>query len=167
MSMNPTRAFAGAADLAGLLSAAVQSAAVETSGRGTLAIAGAIDGGPEIRMTAAELEAVGMAAIVTATPWSMPASRFEGPRLDTLLTALRARGDEVVFSALDGCSVTIRRAFLERYGAILAMRQDGWALSVRDRGPFWLMLPFDDDAEPRNDRYYDQAIWRVSRIEVR
>lgn len=136
-------------------------------GRGTLVVAGALDAGTEVRLDAAALEAVGMTSIVTATPWSMPASRFEGPRVDALLASLGARGEEVVLHALDGYRVTLRRGFLERYGAILAMRQDGRALSVRDRGPLWLMLPFDGHAELRNDRHYYEAIWQVHRIEVR
>ena len=167
MSMTPTRALALTAILAPLLCAHPSTAAAETSGRGGLVVTGAIDRGPEVRLAPADLATVGLTAIVTATPWSVNAARFEGPRLDALLAMLGARGREVVLSALDGYSVTLSREFLERYGAILAMRQDGRPLSVRDRGPYWLMFPFDDHAELRNDRYYYQAIWQVNRIEVR
>lgn len=163
----PASALALAAALAGLLCASLPAWAAEAPGRGVLVVAGATARGPEVSLAPADLEAVGVTAIVTATPWSVPASRFEGPRLDALLTMLGARGGEVVLSALDGYSVTVSRGFLERYGAILAMRQDGRPLSVRDRGPYWLMFPFDDHAELRNDRYYYQAIWQVNRIEVR
>ncbi|NYZ11115.1 hypothetical protein HL658_01020 [Azospirillum sp. RWY-5-1] len=167
MSMTPASVLALTAVLAGLLGAPIPASAAEPSGRGMLIVTGATDRGPEVRLAPSDLEAAGVTAIVTATPWSVPASRFEGPRLDALLTALGARGGEVVLSALDGYSVTLPRGLLERYGAILAMRQDGRPLSVRDRGPYWLMFPFDDHAELRNDRHYYQAIWQVNRIEVR
>lgn len=163
----PAGALALVTLLAGLLCAPGPARSAEAPARGVLVVAGATARGPEVRLAPADLEAVGMTVIVTATPWSVPASRFEGPRLDALLTTLGARGGEVVLSALDGYSVTLPRGFLERYGAILAMRQDGRPLSVRDRGPYWLMFPFDDHPELRNDRHYYQAIWQVSRIEVR
>jgi hypothetical protein len=52
------------------------------------------------------------------------------------------------------------------YGIILARRVDGKALSVRDKGPLFLMYPFDAYAELRRDDLYSRAVWQIRHIAV-
>ena len=51
------------------------------------------------------------------------------------------------------------------YDAILAMEADGKPLSLREKGPLWLMYPISDHAELKDPIYLRRLIWQVVRIE--
>ena len=39
-------------------------------------------------------------------------------------------------------------------------------MSVRDKGPVWVLYPFDAGAEYRTDLIYERSIWQLDRIDV-
>ena len=50
--------------------------------------------------------------------------------------------------------------------AILAIEANGKPLSVRDKGPIWLLYPFDSDARYQTEVIYARSIWQIERMEV-
>ena len=48
----------------------------------------------------------------------------------------------------------------------LAIEADGKPLSVRDKGPIWLLYPFDSDAQYQTEVIYARSIWQIERMEV-
>ena len=53
------------------------------------------------------------------------------------------------------------------YPVILATRLDGAEMSVRDKGPIFVIYPFDDAPELNNETYFGRSAWQVKSIEVR
>ena len=51
-------------------------------------------------------------------------------------------------------------------GPIVAYRMDGETMSVRDKGPLWIVYPYDSDADYRTEVIYSRSIWQLDRIEV-
>jgi hypothetical protein len=49
-------------------------------------------------------------------------------------------------------------------GAILAYRMNGAELSVRDKGPLWIMFPFDDKPELKSELIYSQSVWQLRKM---
>lgn len=45
-------------------------------------------------------------------------------------------------------------ADFEKLNVILAYRRDGKAMPVRDKGPLWIMYPFDDNPAIKTDLYF-------------
>lgn len=107
------------------------------------------------------------ARVVTATKWTQGRVTFEGVRMRDLLRAVGADGREVVAIALNDYRVTIPVADFERYDVILAWRRDGQDMPVRDKGPFWIMYPFDQHDELRAEPYFGRSIWQIKSLEVR
>lgn len=127
------------------------------------------DGAVGRTLSAAEIEALPAGRIRTATPWSEK-SDFDGPPLTDVLKLAglwpAGAGATVVLTAADDYTVRIPLADIERLKPILAHRQDGKPLSLRTRGPYWLIFPFDDTPAIQNDLWYYRAIWQIIRIAV-
>lgn len=110
----------------------------------------------------AMLEGLGMTGFDTHTPWYDKTVRFEGPLMRQLLETVGAYGDIVEAHALNDYSTNIPIADFTQYGAILAMKRDGAYLTVRDKGPLFVVYPYDSDAELRQQKYYGRSAWQVA-----
>lgn len=104
--------------------------------------------------------------IKTHTPWYDDARTFRGPLLKDVLAKVGASGKQLTITALNDYSVQVPASDAEQYGVILARSINGKPLSVRDKGPLFLIYPFDQHPELRNKLYYGRAIWQISTIRV-
>lgn len=102
----------------------------------------------------------------TSTPWFKEPVTFRGPRLQTVLEAVGAKGTTLHMVALNDYAVDVPITDAQRFGPLLARRIDGKVLGVRDKGPLFLVYPFDMQPETRNDMYYGRSIWQLTRIAV-
>jgi hypothetical protein len=118
-----------------------------------------------VTLDAARLASLPAVEITTATPWTGQA-RFAGPLLTEVLRTLDARASKVSLIALDDYKVDLSIADILKYQPIIAIRMNDKPIPPRERGPFWLMFPFDNHAELRNDAWYFRAIWQIDRIKV-
>ncbi|MFC7692861.1 hypothetical protein ACFQY5_28160 [Paeniroseomonas aquatica] len=50
---------------------------------------------------------------------------------------------------------------------MLALKRDGNYLTIRDKGPLFIVYPYDTNAELRSPRYYGRSAWQVARLVVR
>lgn len=103
----------------------------------------------------------------TRTPWFKEASTFTGPLLKDLLDAVGAQGQVLRIIALNDYAVEIPAEDARRHLPILSYEINGKRLSVRDKGPLFLIYPFDSQPELRNDLYYGRSIWQISTITVK
>ena len=110
------------------------------------------------------LEAIGMSGVDTATPWYNGAVRFEGVRMDALMRHVGATGESVTATALNDFSTDIPTSDFSRFGVILALKRDGVYMPVRDKGPLFIVYPYDSAAELRSQKYYSRSAWQVSRL---
>ncbi len=44
---------------------------------------------------------------------------------------------------------------------LIAYSRNGSPMGVRDKGPLWVVFPFDDDPQFRSDLYLTYSIWNV------
>jgi hypothetical protein len=115
----------------------------------------------------AKLEALGMVSFETKTPWYKETVKFEGVPLDKLMANVGASGEKVLAIALNDYSVEIPIEDFARYHAILALKRDGEYMSVRDKGPLFVVYPFDSDSELRSQKFYSRSAWQVNRLVVK
>jgi hypothetical protein len=115
----------------------------------------------------AMLEGLGMTSFVTSTPWYKEPMKFEGVTLDRLMSAVGASGDHLVIIALNDYSAELPLADVRKYKVILALKREGEYLSVRDKGPLFIVYDFDSDPDLRNQKFYARSVWQIARIEVR
>lgn len=114
-----------------------------------------------------ELETFPQTTIVTATPYFDGTREFTGPTLRRVLEAFGLAGQRgLTFRALNDYQVTATLDELMGLGAIVATRMDGNLMSVRNRGPFWIMLPLSDRPALNNETFHRYMVWQLSAIEL-
>jgi hypothetical protein len=113
------------------------------------------------------LEALGMTTVETTTPWHEGKVKFEGVSLDRLMKQVGATGQRVAVVALNDYTTEIPMADFGKYGVILAIKLNGEYMSVRDKGPLFIIYPYDSNPELKTQTYYGRSAWQVARIDVR
>lgn len=114
----------------------------------------------------AMLDALPKREVRTRTPWTEGVTAFEGPLGTALLEAVGARGSRLVITAINDYSVEVPVSDLGRYKVILALRQNGELLRVRDKGPLFLVYPFDEDPALNSEVIQSRSIWQIRSIRV-
>ncbi len=102
----------------------------------------------------------------TSTIWTEGTQRFAGVRLGTLLRHLGAVGGNIGASALNEYFIDIPYEDAESGAALIAYERNGEPMSVRDKGPLWVVFPYDQSAQYRSEVYFSRSIWQMDRIEV-
>lgn len=116
--------------------------------------------------TLAQLEALGMATIKTSSPWYDGVQTFEGVPMTAIMKAVGATGTTANVIALNRYQMAVPISDFATYGVILATRHNGQPMAVREKGPLFVMYPFDDKPDLKNDTYYGRAVWQVRTITV-
>ncbi|WP_376701179.1 molybdopterin-dependent oxidoreductase [Bradyrhizobium australiense] len=114
-----------------------------------------------------DLEAMGMVSFETSTPWYKHPVKFEGVPLDKLMKNVGATGQRVVAMALNDYSTEIPVEDFAKYNAILAIKRDGEYMPIRDKGPLFIVYPYDTDPELRSQKFYSRSAWQVNRLIVK
>ena len=115
----------------------------------------------------AALEGMDPVAIETTTIWTDGVQAFRGVPLATLMERLGAEGEVIAASALNDYTVEIPLADAVEGGPIVAFEQNGKQLSVRDKGPLWIVYPYDAQTQYQTEVVYARSIWQLARIEVK
>lgn len=141
----------------------------EPTGRVILTVSGAIevtnsDDGADFDRDM--LDALGLEEIVTTTAWTDGPQTFRGVRLQTLLERLGASGTTVTATALNDFVTSFPVSDATQYGVLLASEMNGEEMSVRDRGPLWVVYPRDDFPELQQPEYNDRWAWQLRSIAI-
>jgi len=139
------------------------------AGQTILTISGAVtqtngDGGA--RFDLAMIEALPQRETRTTTPWHEGLQEFTGPLLSDLMAAAGAAGSQLRIVAVNDYAATMPWPDIEAFPVILAARQNGETMSVRDKGPLFVIYPFDEFPELRNEIHFSRSVWQVGAIEV-
>ena len=169
--MNPAfiRPLAVAAFMAGSLLGAAAAPLDKPQGEPILTISGNIantNDGAVARFDRQMLEALGTTKLTTMTPWYEQVVEFEGVPMKTLMEAVGATGTEVTATALNDYASTIPMADFDQYDVILALKRDGEYMPIRDKGPLFIVYPYDSDPELATDKYYSRSAWQVKELAV-
>ena len=114
----------------------------------------------------AMLRALPRTGFSTSTIWTEGERRFDGVSLAALLKAIGAQGSRIVATALNDYSIEIPVQEMTSTLPIIAYELDGEEMSVREKGPLWIVYPYDSDSRYRSEKVYARSIWQLNRIEV-
>jgi hypothetical protein len=73
----------------------------------------------------------------------------------------------VVAEALNGYAVEIPVADLDDKAPIVAYFINGESFSRRDKGPLWVVFPYDSDEKYKSEVNYAYSIWQLQRLTVK
>ncbi|ADO49491.1 molybdopterin-dependent oxidoreductase [[Enterobacter] lignolyticus] len=118
------------------------------------------------KFSIADLEKLGVATIETTTPWYDGRMRFDGVSFNKLFDKVNAQGQTVKVVALNDYTISVPVDDLKKFNAILAYKRNGNLMPVRDKGPLFIIYPYDSSPELNNQIYYARSAWQVARIIV-
>ncbi len=115
----------------------------------------------------AMLEHLGMVTIETKTPWFDGPVKFEGVPLARLMSTVEASGKTIVAVALNDYSSEIPIEDVTKYNVILALKRNGEYMPVRDKGPLFVIYPYDSDPELKSQTFYGRSVWQIAKLVVK
>ncbi|WP_261842498.1 molybdopterin-dependent oxidoreductase [Aliamphritea ceti] len=104
--------------------------------------------------------------ISTETRWTEGMNVFKGPLVRDVLAAAGATGAMVSAEAANEYKIEIPFEDFESFDVILAIENNGEPLTVRSKGPVWVIYPWSEDAALKNGTYYSRAIWQLVKFDV-
>ena len=114
----------------------------------------------------AMLEAIGTTEFETTTIWTDGPQTFKGTPLVTLMQALDVENGTIRATAINDYSVEIPMTDAVENGALIAFQRNGEKMSVREKGPLWIVYPYDLNNDFQSEVYYARSIWQLDRIET-
>lgn len=112
------------------------------------------------------LQAFGSSSFTTSTPWYSGPVTFSGLPMKKLMQVVRASGQSVVATALNDYETRIPISDFVQFNVLLALKRNGHYMPVSDKGPLFIVYPYDSDPALKTQKYYSRSSWQLSRIVV-
>ena len=122
--------------------------------------------GERATLDMAMLEALAQRSFTTKTPWFKQPRKFTGPLLRDVLGLVGAQGTTLRMTALNDYRIDVPIDDARRFDVVLAHLLDDKPITVREKGPLFMIYPFDSDAALRNPLYYSRSVWQLKSIDV-
>jgi hypothetical protein len=117
-----------------------------------------------IVLTDEDLQELPQVNITTDTPWTETAMTYQGPTLWSVLEKTDLISNDLNLVALNDYSIRLNSDRITQEWPIIARLKNGKPMSVREKGPYWLMFPFDENKELQTETFYALSIWQLSKI---
>jgi hypothetical protein len=114
----------------------------------------------------AMLKALPAREFTTTTIWTEGEHVFTGVALSDLMAYVDAPEATLKATAVNDYAVDLPASDLTPEGAMLAYMLDGKEMSLRDKGPLWVVYDYDGNADYRSEVIYSRSIWQLDRIVV-
>ncbi|MFN7727018.1 MAG: molybdopterin-dependent oxidoreductase [Rubrivivax sp.] len=124
-----------------------------------------VDGRADFTM--AQLAALPQHSFTTSTPWFKQPVKFTGPLLRDVLAAAGAQGTTLGAIALNNYKVDIPFEDAAQYPVIVARLMDDKPMPVREKGPLFIVYPFDSNAALKSERFFNRSAWQLRSIDVK
>ena len=120
------------------------------------------DGSREYDLAA--LEALPQTSFKTSTIWTEGEQEFTGVLLSDLLEDAGITEGSVMATAINDYAVEIPVDEIDDIAPIVAYHLNGETMSVRDKGPLWIVYPYDLSVDYQTEINYSRSIWQLDRI---
>ena len=114
----------------------------------------------------AALQALPKTSFTTATMWTEGPQQFEGVLLKDLLDLQGVTTGTVQAAAINDYVIEIPVADAVVGGPIIAYALNGAPMSLRDKGPLWIVYPYDQNSDYQSEVVYSRSIWQLNRLTV-
>lgn len=115
----------------------------------------------------AMLQALPQHSFTTQTPWYAEPVKFTGPLLRDVLAAAGAKGEGITAIALNDYRTEIPFSDALKYDLIVATLMNDQPMPVREKGPLFLVYPFDSKAELQAATFYNRSAWQLRALQIK
>lgn len=100
------------------------------------------------------------------TPWYPKPVQFTGPLLRDVLAAAKVSGKTLQAIALDEYKAVIPFSDAQQFDMVLAHQINGQTLTPKDKGPLFVVYPYDSRPELQSVQYYGRSVWQLKSLKV-
>jgi len=111
-----------------------------------------------------QLQALPVSVIRTETIWTDGMQEFTGVALVDLLDRLDIRDGMLEAVAVNDYLIDIPVSDAVRGGPIIAYLRNGQPMSLRDKGPLWVIYPYDSSVEYQREEIFARSVWQLTDI---
>lgn len=112
------------------------------------------------------LKALGVESFETTTIWTEGKQTFTGVPLMTLFKDIDVTHGDVNAIAVNDYAVPIPASDAVEGGPMLAFEVNGKPMSTRDKGPLWIVYPYDSKTDYQSETIYSRSIWQLNRLQI-
>lgn len=123
------------------------------------------ESGP-LALSDADLSVFPPTNIETTTTWTDGLIRFSGPLLSDVLAHYGAGSGDLELGAINNYRVVVDRDLITGSAPIIANRRDGQPFSVRTKGLFWVIFPYDSSPDFQTELAYAASVWQLASITI-
>lgn len=113
-----------------------------------------------------DLIAIEVSEFTTTTIWTTGPQTFSGVSLKAFLSSQGIESGTILASAINDYTVEIPVSDATIDGPMIAYRLNGEEMSIRDKGPLWIVYPYDSKPEYQAEVIYSRSIWQLDRFAI-
>jgi len=122
--------------------------------------------GESVTFTDAQLMEMPQKVFETETIWTDGVVEFSGPALKAVVEQAELTLGDVELYAINDYNIVLPLDKIEDDAPIVANRIDGAPFSVRDKGPLWIVFPYDDVSRYNSEEYFALSVWQLNKLNV-
>ena len=115
-------------------------------------------------LTLDDLKAMPQTSFMTETVWTDGKQEFAGVSLADLAKQLGFSSGMFEAWAINDYLAEIPLSDAQPDGPIIAYLRNGAPMSVRDKGPLWVIYPYDSDIAYQREEIYVRSVWQLNRL---
>lgn len=113
-----------------------------------------------------DLSKLPQTTIETTTIWTEGVQTFVGPSFKTIVEDLLGDVTEVVAVAVNDYIIDIPIEHATENGPIFAIKHNGEFMTIRSKGPIWIIYPYDSDERFQTEEVYSRSVWQLLALEI-
>jgi hypothetical protein len=139
----------------------------ETASNGIiLTVSGKSASSVDVQLDEAAFAKLPKIAMNVPTPWYPTPQTFEGPLLRDILKIAKINSGMIKLIALNDYIITIPVSDALEYDVIVARNRNGQPMTIRDKGPLFVIYPFHKNKELMHNKYYRRCSWQLRSIKA-
>lgn len=119
-----------------------------------------------VNFTYKELLALPQTEFRTRTIWTSDLDSYAGPSLAAVLDAAEMPNADLRIYATNDYNVKFPADKIAADAPVLVVHINGEPFSLREKGPVWLLFPFDDNDSYRTEDNFALSVWQLKQIDV-
>jgi len=112
----------------------------------------------------AALEALPQVTFETTTMWTEGVLQFSGPSLSMVLSQLDINERAVIAEAANDYRTTILPELIGDRYPIIATRINEEPFGVREKGPLWIVYPYDHSEDFQRELIFSSSVWQLEKL---
>ena len=116
-----------------------------------------------------QLDALEQTTYVTKNPFIDGTSEFSGPLARVVLADAgqdMPKDAQLTVMAINDYKIDLPVSEILDFDVMLATRRDGETMSLREKGPIWIMYPISGNAELEDEAINSRLVWQLKSIQI-